>query len=766
MKIIPILIFSFFSIWASIMAQQSTISGVVSIHNSQIETGTRQYVQLATVKDSLNRAQQVLTSKDGGFSLTYINVPNGTSLQMIIAKEGLKVVNTDELKAVLGQLDLARISMATPQKIKELSESIYNKGYTNASRKYSAEIKATKEQINHLVQYDKNNRQEIVRLQDRLVRLENQRDRLEDQIEELTRRYVQINLDDASPLYVDAFNLFQEGRTEEALNIISGTLEKLTVNYFSKKNQTDLLDKEVVLSNKELAEERPKLIKLWQLKADIYTYNIHPQLDSAEYCYQNLFQLDSNNLTILKDYGIFKSEILDFESAIRINKKLLSKNPMKQDSAAYLNDLGNYYKYIGVVDSALFFYGAAIKAYDELFKKTNDELYYYRIGSSYNNAGGIFSRMGEYQKAKRCFRNSISIYFKLKNANDRIIEELGFTSLNLGTILTAQDSIEPALKFLSNAKIFFTDLAARDTSNFDYVFQIANSYGLIAQAYREADSLLLSLNNYMKSDSIFNKIYNRNAFKYGFEYGRMLMGFSVLMNKFEKEYHQKILIDSLPYSEHLMIKAISIFQKITNAYPRQFASEYSQILRNASDLFFQNEKYKDALRYSEEGIQLIEGLYVKTKQDSINLAIEYSKFSFLQYKINKNYHDAVLLLEKSFAILDSLSVKDPKHQSEKFSLFEQYTWFLILDGQFSKAEFYSRKNIEVNPNKFYSLSNLGHALLLQKKFEEAKAIFSNLYLLNNEQFASIKSDILLFKKIGIIDAEIYNYFNQNILKID
>jgi len=753
-------------IGTSLCAQQSTISGIVSIHNSQTETGTRQFVHNATIKDSLNQAQQVLTSNNGGFDLVYVSVPNGTSVRIKVSIKGLEVVNIYELKAVLGQLSLMRISMATPQEIKKMSENMYNNGYTNASKKYKAEIKATKEKLSLLEQNDDENRQEIASLQDRLVKLENRSDRLEEQMKELTERYVQVNLDDALPLYKEAFNLFQEGKPEEALSRLGGPLEKMTDKYFIKENQNRSRKEETIQNDKELAEELPKLLTTWQFRADLFIYDTHLQIDSAEYCYERLFQLDSNSLVTLKNYGLFKSEILDYESAIKINKKLLSKNPAKQDSAAYLNDIGNCYKYLGIADSSYLYYRLAINTYYDLFKKTGDELFYYRWGSTFNNLGGVFSRVGDYTRAKRCYKTSISVYFSLKNVDNNILEELGYTLLNLGSILTAQDSIATALKYLSDAKDLFYDLAFRDTSNSDYTFQLANSFNFIAQAYRESDSTLLSFKNYMISDSIYNKIYEKNMLKYGFEYGRMLMGFSVLISKLEKEYRQKILIDTLAYSEYLMIKAISVFEKITKIYPRQFASEYSQILRNASDLFFQNEKYKKSLYYSEEGIRFINNLYIKTKQDSINLAIEYSKLSFLQYKINQKYHEALLLLKNAFMIFDSLATSNPKHRQEKISLYQQYTWLLILDHQFSKAEIYSREDIEFKPNDFYSQSNLAHSLLLQHKFKEAKLVYTHLFALDKELFPTLKSDIILFKKINIIDEDAFRYFNQNILRVD
>jgi len=210
-------------------AQQSTLAGIVSIHNSQTETGKRQYVQYATVKDKLNRAQQVLTSINGEFDLVYIDSPSGISVKISVSKEGLGVVNSNnDLKAVLGQLDTMRVSMATPEQITEYSNKIYYAGYTNAEKKLNHEIKAAQNRIKTLETNREKNRKEIADLQEKIAYLNNKKGLLEQQIDELTNRYVQINLDDATPLYRSAFKLFQEGSPDEAIVVLSGTLEDMT----------------------------------------------------------------------------------------------------------------------------------------------------------------------------------------------------------------------------------------------------------------------------------------------------------------------------------------------------------------------------------------------------------------------------------------------------------------------------------------------------------------------------------------------------------
>lgn len=64
----------FLIICLQVEAQQSNVRGVVSIHNSETETGKRQFVVNAQVEDDFGKAQPKLTDDKGQFQLTYIKV--------------------------------------------------------------------------------------------------------------------------------------------------------------------------------------------------------------------------------------------------------------------------------------------------------------------------------------------------------------------------------------------------------------------------------------------------------------------------------------------------------------------------------------------------------------------------------------------------------------------------------------------------------------------------------------------------------------------
>jgi hypothetical protein len=103
----------------SATAQQSYLRGIVSIQNSETETGRRQYVPNAQVEDDFGKAQPAITDAGGNFQLVYVGVGEKTTVSFQIKKAGLEVVNKDALEAVAGQYDAVKISMAPKEKIDE-----------------------------------------------------------------------------------------------------------------------------------------------------------------------------------------------------------------------------------------------------------------------------------------------------------------------------------------------------------------------------------------------------------------------------------------------------------------------------------------------------------------------------------------------------------------------------------------------------------------------------------------------------------------------
>ncbi|MBK9014711.1 MAG: hypothetical protein IPM82_11885 [Saprospiraceae bacterium] len=224
------------------LCQQIPFSGVVTIMNSGYDskTGKIEYVSLATVEDDDKRAQSTLTLANGSFKLVLVGLPQNEHFTFQVKKEGLEVVNIDELEAVAGQKEQAKIFMAKPQYIADFRSNIYKVGKTNA------QIALDKKQAQLLADYnaEKNksqlNQERIGQLETALAKVFTEKTQIEAVANELADKYKRINLDDASELFQEAFRWFQEGDLPKAQKLLQHSLSRADSILIGRKRNADL----------------------------------------------------------------------------------------------------------------------------------------------------------------------------------------------------------------------------------------------------------------------------------------------------------------------------------------------------------------------------------------------------------------------------------------------------------------------------------------------------------------------------------------------
>ena len=257
-------LYLFFIFPLILSAQQSEIKGVISINNSEYETGKRQYVPNAQVEDEFEKAQATTTLVDGNFKLTFVQVDEKTSVHLIVKKEGLQVVNIDGLNAVTGQRNLVRLSMAKPERIAEYRRELYKIGKTEADKALAIQLKKKGDALNILKKDAAKNAAQIQQLQKEYNDVQSYAKNIEAQAQDLARRFVIINLDDESATYRHAFQLFTEGAIEKAIRVLDGL-------NLSKR----------LADNTEIVEKSDKIIVETQTKMQKAIDQIHDDINSS-----------------------------------------------------------------------------------------------------------------------------------------------------------------------------------------------------------------------------------------------------------------------------------------------------------------------------------------------------------------------------------------------------------------------------------------------------------------------------------------------------
>lgn len=203
-----------------INAQQTSFHGVVSVFNSKFETGKPQYISNAAIEEALGRSHATLTLSDGSFNLPLVGVPLKASFDFTVKKENYEVINTDQLRAVAGQLEVKRIYMAPHGKIAENKRSYYKIGKTASERALHEKIAEKRRALEVLHHFGQENEKKIRELEKEIADLTQRYETIDQNARELAERFTHINLDDASELYQRAFLQFQNGFIDSALLIL------------------------------------------------------------------------------------------------------------------------------------------------------------------------------------------------------------------------------------------------------------------------------------------------------------------------------------------------------------------------------------------------------------------------------------------------------------------------------------------------------------------------------------------------------------------
>ena len=316
-------LFLFLSISLTLSAQQSDIKGVISIHNSEYETGKRQYVPNAQVEDEFEKAQATTTLVDGNFKLTFVQVDEKTSVHLIVKKEGLQVVNIDGLNAVTGQRNIVRLSMAKPERIAEYRRELYKIGKTEADKALAIQLKKKGDALNVLKKDATKNAAQIQQLQKEYSDLQAYAKNIEEQAQDLARRFVIINLDDESAAYRHAFQLFTEGAIEKAIQVLDSlNLSKRLADNTQIVEKSDKIIAETQTKKQKAIDQIHEDISSSMLKARLHRAGF--QFKEAATSYALAIQYDSLNLEYLNEYTEFLTDYGEYHRASAINQQALN----------------------------------------------------------------------------------------------------------------------------------------------------------------------------------------------------------------------------------------------------------------------------------------------------------------------------------------------------------------------------------------------------------------------------------------------------------
>lgn len=228
-----------FQILISFLAfpQQIKLVGQVSVQNSKYNTGEIQYVKNVLVTSQFSKPDY--TDNIGMFTLEFVGIENGTSVKVRAEKYGYEVVNERDLQAVIiGRNSPLSIYLAKKGQLAMLQMEFYN----ISKRTIYAEKDAIIERLNSNKEESQKainelNKKYEQKFKDHFEAEDFLNKKIEEQAKQLpefAQKLATENLDFASTLYIQAYELLKKGEIENAIKVLDDNI--LENSYIKAKN--------------------------------------------------------------------------------------------------------------------------------------------------------------------------------------------------------------------------------------------------------------------------------------------------------------------------------------------------------------------------------------------------------------------------------------------------------------------------------------------------------------------------------------------------
>ncbi len=342
-------------------AQDAVLKGIVTMQN------TGNSIQGANV-NSVSVANPDTTGEFGKFELNFLNKNIGDMVKLIAVKKGLEMVDPDKLRFAIRKNpdEYVRIVMRREGYGKKYEKAYISIAIQNIKRNYEIAKKEKSKDIAILTK---------------------QRDAALVQVKNTAKTFANIDLSQASELYNKAFNLFRNGKTDEALNILDDAR----------------IDKEV----NEIEDRKRQITEIYILKAQLYTTKL--KFKKALESYMEAEALNPENIFILINIGNVYDilgrykEAKDYkERALPIAQKLYGeKNPLV---AIIHNNIGVSWQYLGDSTKALLEFSKSFAIDLKEYGKDHPS-----VARDLNNLGEVWITLGNSTRAIEYFEKALPI---------------------------------------------------------------------------------------------------------------------------------------------------------------------------------------------------------------------------------------------------------------------------------------------------------------------------------------------------------------------
>ncbi len=356
-------------------AQQITLEGQVSIHNSQYHTGKIEYVEGAFVSAPFTTTQT--TNKKGAFKLGFAGVDGGNAVTVSVEKAGLEAADPGALQGVaIGREAPLRVSLAKKGWLEQAQKELLNHSLKALAARRDALAARLRQEGEEsritLIELEKQlNRKIITRFEGEQI-LNEQQEELTKWLPERTEKLARVNLDFASGLFRKAYEHYKQGEMEKA----AALLDEAALDKKAKEVLANFLELERKGKTKQAAEAKESVRQV----AEEYQFKALARL--LLFQYRDALDAHQKAASLLEKTGGQEDIALaEAQAAVALNCLLLGD---------YKNALHHQQRDVKIKELLL---GAAAP----------------ETASSYNFLAIVYQNLEEYQMALEVQKKAISI---------------------------------------------------------------------------------------------------------------------------------------------------------------------------------------------------------------------------------------------------------------------------------------------------------------------------------------------------------------------
>jgi tetratricopeptide (TPR) repeat protein len=204
-------------------AQQITLTGQVSIHNSRHHTGKIEYVKEATVSSPFT--ETIETDNEGKFTLKFNDTIAGKTIRIKIEKAGYEVVNKEDLLGTVIERKVPlRVYLAPIGNIEQVEAELNHINLQSLTDRYNRMIAGLRQEgeerqaaISELEQQLKRPISNHIEAEELLTK---HIQSLKSRLPEVTKELASLNLDFASEKHLLMYEFFKSGETEKTIEML------------------------------------------------------------------------------------------------------------------------------------------------------------------------------------------------------------------------------------------------------------------------------------------------------------------------------------------------------------------------------------------------------------------------------------------------------------------------------------------------------------------------------------------------------------------